>query len=195
MGGGWDASQGLGDWREMRGGGARGVGRGANGSTEANECWWVAQRETDQSCPRIGRGRAVKAWPARARGSARERAAGLPASQPEPRTSAVERGRIAERGSGGASPQLSSAARAPHFFPSPPLALRPGVPGRSGGRDEEGGFVECGRRGAKRALPLALRRCLCLLARCRGPGRPHYAGGLPAAAMASRAVVKPGTAL
>lgn len=29
----------AGDWRrEMRGGGARGVGRGANGSTEANEC-------------------------------------------------------------------------------------------------------------------------------------------------------------
>ena len=117
---------------------------------------WVAQRETDQSCPGIGRGglwRRGQHAREGARGSGRP--ACLPAS-PSP-------GRARWAGVGLLNAALearrpSCPPRLEHPISLPPLPSAPAWgPGEGSGRDEEeGGFAECGRRGAKRALPLAL---------------------------------------
>lgn len=111
-----------------------------------------------------------------ARGSARERAAG-------------ERGGVGPRHAAREAPQFRrSCSPGPSTAPRCPVRAPSGFPGR-GARDgtREGGR---GRRTpSERRVPRRPRR---RLARCSGPGRPHYAGGLPAAAMASRAAVRAG---
>lgn len=197
-GGGWDASQGRRDWRrEMRGGGARGVGRGANGSTEERACW-LGDAEGDGPEPTEDwPWRAVKAWPARARGSARERATALPASRSPGRARRAGVGlRNAAREARPPAALRGSSTPLPSL---PSLALRPGVSGRGAeGRDEGGGgFAEWGaegvpERGEARAASHSPAAAFASSPGAAAPGRPHYAGGLPAAAMASRAVVRAG---
>lgn len=197
-GGGWDASQGRTDWRrEMRGGGARGVGRGANGSTEERACW-LGDAEGDGPEPTEDwPWRAVKAWPARARGSARERATALPASRSPGRARRAGVGlRNAAREARPPAALRGSSTPLPSL---PSLALRPGVSGRGAeGRDEGGGgFAEWGaegvpERGEARAASHSPAAAFASSPGAAAPGRPHYAGGLPAAAMASRAVVRAG---
>lgn len=102
------------------------------------------------------------------------------------------------------APSLSSSApRALDSFPPLPCIPAWGLGRGTEGRDlrgsesgERGGGGPGAEQGARRFL-FSLRSRL-LLAGCRGPGRaglpgrPHYAGGLPAAAMASRTVVRAG---
>lgn len=163
--------------------------------------------ETDRSQPRIGgvgRGGVAE----RARGSAREQAADLPASYPGRRASAASRDRVAERGAGGPLPSstpgktLASSTLIPSL-PSP--ALLPGVLGgerREGTKEEEAkaerGAEGVPARGEARAASRSPAASAVSLPGAAAPGPaglpgcPHYAGGLPAAAMASRGVVRTG---
>lgn len=188
-GGGGGPSAGAGqDWRrrvgrfprprgleERDGGrGAPGVGRALTGRPRGERLDWATR---GQGRPRIGRG-GTRGRGQRARGSERERegAGGWRA----------RRGRAEARGAGGspAPPQLLSG---PEHRPSLPGPRSVRVPGAGSEGRHEGGR---GRRTpSKRRVPRRPRR---RLARCSGPGRPHYAGGLPAAAMASRAAVRAG---
>lgn len=175
-GGGWDALRGLrrlakadeGRWRSRR---------GANRSTEQKACWLGGTEGAGPELTAHWSRWTEEAWPARARGRAGGRV-GLACPLAGPATSAA-----------GAGPSSTTVQ------PSGPP--RSGWGSREGKRDEATRAAgsrqrarEAGQRG-RGAL-----RCRRVLAGCCGPRargarrRAHYAGGLPAAAMASRAPLR-----